>query len=73
MIRGGYGWLGVISGDYGVLIGWIWGAYGVVLLEKVLKYEWRKGGENKGGSAEIMGGSAEIIMRESAERMGLEC
>ena len=56
-----------------MLIGWIWGAYGVVLLEKVLKYEWRKGGENKGGSAEIMGGSAEIIMRESAERMGLEC
>ena len=62
----------MISGDYGVLIGWIWGDYGVVLLEKVLKYEWRKGGENKGGSAEIMGKSAEI-MRESAERMGLEC
>ncbi len=49
-----------------MIIGWIWGAYGVVLLEKVLKYEWRKGGENKGGSAER-------IMRESAERMGLEC
>ncbi len=41
-------------GDYGVLIEWIRGAYGVVLLGKVLKYAWRKGGENKGGSAEIM-------------------
>ena len=65
--------IGWIWGDYGVLIEWIRGAYGVVLLEKVLKYEWRKGGENKGRSAEIMGKSAEIIMWGSAERMGLEC
>ena len=58
--------IGWIWGDYGVLIEWIRGAYGVVLLGKVLKYAWRKGGENKGGSAER-------IMWESAERMGLEC
>ena len=55
VIRGGYGWLGVISGDfgwlwgdYGVLIEWIRGAYGVVLLEKVLKYAWRKGVKIRG-------------------------
>ena len=33
---------------------WLLGGYGVVLLEKVLKYAWRKGGDNRGGSAEIM-------------------
>ena len=45
----------------------------MVLLEKVLKYEWRKGGENKGASAEIIMRESAEIMGKSAERMGLEC